>query len=121
MIAIVLLLVSLLLVAATPWRRLPLDGRLWAAAALLNTMVFFALPTTPATSPWRPVVAHVLAGCAVASLLLVILGLILWRRHGTLASGGVLGWRRSSLVSCPVRSTRSSGSLGRSTRRGQAA
>jgi hypothetical protein len=88
MIAIVLLIVSLLLMAATPWRLLSLDGRLWAAAALLNTMVFFALPITPATSPWRPVVARVLAGSAVASLLLVILGLILWRRHGTLATGG---------------------------------
>ena len=88
MIAIVLLLGSLVLMAATPWRRLPLDGRLWAAAALLNTVVFFAMPTTPATSPWRPVVARVLAGSAVASLLLLILGLILWRRHGTLASGG---------------------------------
>jgi hypothetical protein len=64
MIAVVLLLLIVLLLAVTPWRPLPMAGRLWAVAALLNALVFFGMPTTPATSAWRPVVSRVLAASA---------------------------------------------------------
>jgi hypothetical protein len=90
MIAVVLFLLIVLLLAATPWRRLPLVGRLWAVAALLNALVFFGMPTTPATSPWRPVVSRVLAASAATSLALVVLGLILRQRYAT--SGEIRGW-----------------------------
>ena len=89
MIAVALLVLILLLLAATPWRRLPLAGRFWAVAALLNTLVFFGMPTTPATSPWRPVVGHVLAASAATSLALLVLGLILRQRHA--AAGEIRG------------------------------
>jgi hypothetical protein len=89
MIAAVLLLLLVLLLAATPWRRLPVAGRLWAVAALLNALVFFGMPTTPATSPWRPVVSRVLAACAAASLTLLVVGLILRQRYAT--SGEIRG------------------------------
>ena len=88
MIAVVLLLLVVLLLAATPWRRLPMAGRLWAAAALLNALVFFGMPTTPATSPWRPVVSRVLAASAATSLALLVLGLILRHRFATSGETG---------------------------------
>ena len=83
MVAVVLILVVLLLLATTPWRRLPFVGRLWAAAALLNTVIFFCMPTTPATSPWRPVVSNVLLASATVSLALFLLGVHLRRRHAS--------------------------------------
>jgi hypothetical protein len=81
MITVVILALIVLLLAATPWRGLPLAGQLWAMANFLNTLVFFSMPTTPATSLWRPVVARVLATSAGASLALLVLGLILRQRH----------------------------------------
>jgi hypothetical protein len=89
MIAVVLLVLILLLLAATPWRRLPMAGQCWAAGGLLNVLIFFGMPTTPATSPWRPVVGHVLATSAAISLALLALGLILRQRHS--AAGEVAG------------------------------
>ena len=80
MIVIGLLVLVLFLVATTPWSRLPSSGRFWIAAVLLNTLVFFCMPTTPATSPWRPVVSRVLAASATVSLALFVLGLQLRRR-----------------------------------------
>ena len=89
MIAIVLFVLGLLLLAATPWRRLPNLGRFWAVAAVLNASVFFGVPTTPATSPWRPVAARVLAASAALSLALVVLGLVLRHHHtGAGVDGG---------------------------------
>jgi hypothetical protein len=88
LIAVTLLVLILLLLAATPWRRLPVGGQVWAVVAMLNAMVFFTLPTTPATSPWRSVVGRALATCAVASFALLVLGLILRKRH---AAGGGAG------------------------------
>jgi hypothetical protein len=85
MIAIALLVLIVLLLAATPWRRLSLAGRLWTVAALLNVLVFFSLPTTPATSPWRPVVQRTLAACAGVSLVLFAFGLILRKQQGPAA------------------------------------
>jgi hypothetical protein len=41
------------------------------------------MPTTPATSPWRPVVSRVLAASAATSLALLVLGLILRQRYAT--------------------------------------
>jgi hypothetical protein len=83
MISVVLLILIVLLLAATPWRGLPLAGRFWAVAVLLNTLVFFSLPTTPATSPWRPVVQRTLAASAGMGLVLFAVGLILRKRQGT--------------------------------------
>ena len=80
MIAVGLIVVVLVLLATTPWRRLPRVGRFWIAAVLLNTLIFFCMPTTPATSPWRPVVSRVLAASAAVSLALFVLGLQLRRR-----------------------------------------
>jgi hypothetical protein len=80
-IAVGLLVLVLVLLATTPWGRLPRSGRVWAVAALLNTLVFFSMPTTPATSSWRPVVARVLATSAALSFALFVLGLALRRRH----------------------------------------
>jgi hypothetical protein len=81
MIAVALLVLILLLLAATPWRRLPLAGQCWAAATLLNALIFFGMPTTQATSPWRPVVGRVLAASAAIGLAHLVLGLILRQRH----------------------------------------
>jgi predicted permease len=81
MIAIGLLVLMLVLVARTPWGRLSRAERFWTVAALLNTTIFFAMPVTPATSPWRPVVARVLAASAAASFALLVVGLQLRRRH----------------------------------------
>jgi hypothetical protein len=89
MIAVALLVLIVLLLIGTPWRRLPMTGRCWAAAALLNALIFFGMPTTPATSTWRPVVGRVLAASAGISLALLVLGLILRQRHS--ASGEVAG------------------------------
>ena len=83
MIAIVVGLLVLFLWLATPRGQLPRRGRFWAAAALLNTVIFFSMPTTPATSPWRPVVSRVLAASAAVSLVLFVLGLQLRRRHAS--------------------------------------
>jgi hypothetical protein len=88
MIAIVLLSVLVLLLAATPWRRLAAGGRLWALAACLNALIFFSMPTTAATSPWRPIVGRVLATSAGLSLALLVLGLVLWRRQAAVPGAG---------------------------------
>ena len=89
MIVVVLFLLLVLLLAATPWRRLPMAGRLWTLAALLNTLLFMSMPTTPATSPWRPVVSRLLAASAGTSLALLVLAVILRRRDAT--SGEIRG------------------------------
>ena len=83
MIAVGLIVVVLVLLATTPWGRLPRLGKLWAAAVLLNTLVFFCMPVTPATSPWRPVVSRVLVASATVSFALFVLGLQLQRRHAS--------------------------------------
>ena len=90
MIAIVLLDLLLFLLAATPWRRPPAEGRLWALAGCLNALIFFSLPTTAATSPWRPVVGRVLAASAGLSLALLVLGLVLRRRHAAVPGAGAV-------------------------------
>lgn len=86
MIALLLLVIMAALLIATPWRRLPLPARLWALTACLNAFVSFTMPTTVATSPWRPVVARVLALCSGVSVALVVLGFVLWRRYAVAAS-----------------------------------
>lgn len=88
MITIALLVLIFVLLAVTPWRRLPLVGQFWAAAALLNTLVFFSMPTTLATSVWRPVVGRVLFVSAALSFVLLVLGLILRKSH---AAAGEIG------------------------------
>jgi hypothetical protein len=83
MIAIVILIFFILLVLMTPWRQLSAPARLWALVACSNALVFFGMPTTPATSPWRPIVGRVLATSAAVSLSLAVLGLVLRRRPTT--------------------------------------
>lgn len=90
MIAIVLLGLLGSLIAATPWRGLPSGGRLWALAACLNALIFFSLPTTAATSPWRPVLGRVVAVSAGLSLGLLVLGLVLRRRHAAVRGAGAV-------------------------------
>jgi hypothetical protein len=81
MITVLIFALAVLLLAMIPLRRLPLAGQLWTMAAFLNTVIFFSMPTMAATSPWRPVVARMLATSAGASLALLVLGLILRRRQ----------------------------------------
>jgi hypothetical protein len=99
MLAFVLLLAILLLLVLTPWRRLPLAGRVWSAASLFNTFIFLGMPTTAATSPWRPVVGRVMAGSAAASLGLLFLGLVLWQRHGRPQASGGSAWAGPLILS----------------------
>jgi len=90
MIAVVILGVLVSLLVVTPWRQLTAGNRLWVLAAGLNTLVFFSMPTTPATSPWRPVVGRILAASAGVSLTLFLLGLLLRQRRvgaGTMVAG----------------------------------
>ena len=81
MITVAILATLVLLLVATPWRRLGPGGRVWALAASLNALAFFSMPTTAATSPWRPVVGRVLATSAGVSLVLLLVGFSLRRRH----------------------------------------
>lgn len=81
MIVVIFAVVVIVVLAVTSWRRLPMTGRLWALANFLNTLVFFSIPTTPATSSLRPTVAQVAATSATASLVLVAVGLMLRRRY----------------------------------------
>ena len=81
MIAVVILAVLGVLLVTMPWKRLTPAGRLWALAACLNAVIFFSMPTTPATSPWRPVVGWVLTVSAGVSLICLLLGLLLRHRH----------------------------------------
>ena len=79
MIAIGILVLFIFLLVVTPWGQLTISGRLWASAACFNTVVFFSMPTTPATSPLRAVVGIVLAASASLSLVLALLGLVFGR------------------------------------------
>ena len=81
MIAVVILVVVVLLLVAIPWRQLTPAGRLWVVAACLNTMVFFSMPTTAATSPRRPVVGRVLAASAGVSSVLLLVGVTFTHRR----------------------------------------
>jgi len=81
MIAFLILGLVALLLLTTSWRQLPVSGRVWALAACLNALVFFSMPTTAATSPWRPLVGRVLAASAGASFALLALGLMLRHRQ----------------------------------------
>jgi hypothetical protein len=98
MVALLVLLLILLLLGLIPWRRLPRAGRLWTVAAMVNTSIFLGMPTTTATSPWRPVVARVMVASVVTSLGLLVLGLVLRRRLGPPASGGS-GWAAPLILS----------------------
>lgn len=80
MIALVLLAVLGALLVATPWRRLPRAGRVWALAAFANLALFVSLPQAAATSPWRPLVASLAAACAATSAGLIAVGLLLRTR-----------------------------------------
>ena len=90
MIAVVILGVLVSLLVATPWRQLTAGDRLWVLAAGLNTLIFLSMPTTPATSPWRPVVGRILAASAGVSLTLFLLGILIRQRRvaaGTVVAG----------------------------------
>jgi hypothetical protein len=81
MVVIVILILFIFLLMMTPWRQLSNSVRLWALVACFNALVFFSMPTTPATSPWRPVIGRVLAASAAVSLSLGVLGIVLQRRQ----------------------------------------
>ena len=77
----------------TPWRKLSGVERVWAALAYGVTTLAFSLPTTPATSPWRPVIDRAEATATVTSAALVIAGAWLMARRGARAARplGLLG------------------------------
>lgn len=81
MVVIVILILFIFLLMMTPWRQLSNSVRIWAIVACFNALVFFSMPTTPATSPWRPVVGRVLAASAAVSLSLAVLGVVIQRRQ----------------------------------------
>ncbi len=97
MITLVLLVVLTVLLFATAWRQLPPAGQVWALIACLNTLLSFSLPTTAATSPWRPTVTRLLTASAALSLALLIAGLILHRRHA--GRGRTTGWLAPLIIS----------------------
>jgi hypothetical protein len=82
MIAILLLIIFVVLLALTPWRRLQPMAQLWVLACCFNTLVFFSMPTTPATSAWRPIIGRFLGASAAVSFALLVLGVVLHRRYG---------------------------------------
>ena len=88
MIGIVLLILLALLLAATPWRRLPAGGRLLTLVACCNALIFFSMPTTAATSPWRSIVVRVLAVSSGVSVVLLVIGLVLWRHQAAVPGAG---------------------------------
>lgn len=53
--------------------------RVWAALALCDAIVTFAIPTVPATSPWRVAEERALLTCAVACVILIGAGVPLVR------------------------------------------
>ncbi len=79
MILLVLVLVSVGAVVATPWRGLSRRERVWAVLACVVTAAMFALPVTPATSPWRRVMEIALGVCIGASIALLLYGVVLAR------------------------------------------
>jgi hypothetical protein len=81
MVTVVSLALTVTVFLATSWRRLPVSGRLWLLGAGLNYLVFFGMPTTPATSLWRPIVGRALAVSAVTSFALFVVGMILRHTH----------------------------------------
>jgi hypothetical protein len=91
MIAAALLILIVLLLATTPWRRLPRAARLWTVVAVLKTVVFFGLPITPATSPWRPVITPARVVSAALSFVLLALGLLLRHRYSAVGSSNWTG------------------------------
>jgi hypothetical protein len=97
MIALALLVVFGGLTFAIPWRRLPTMARVWAVVACLNTIFVLSLPTTPATSPWRPIVGRLIAIGVVFSVSLVACGLAL-RPHVLRAGGGTVAWLAPLLI-----------------------
>src|SRR5918999_3214141 len=82
MIVIAIFLLFMFLLLLTPWRQLSRSARLWALAGCINAAIFFSMPTTPATSPWRPVIGGVIAASAAASLAVTVLGVVLRWREG---------------------------------------
>jgi hypothetical protein len=65
--------------------------RLWLIGAVINTAVFLSLPTTAATSSWRPVVGATVASSAGLSLVLLVLGCLLRERAGRVANHKAVG------------------------------
>jgi hypothetical protein len=63
----------------TPWRMLTALERVWAALALCDAILTFAIPSVPATSPWRAVEDRALFTCAAVCVILIGAGVPLVR------------------------------------------
>jgi hypothetical protein len=85
-----------MLLARIRWRRLLPAGQLWALSAMVNAILFFGMPTTAATSAWRPVVGGVLAGTAGVSFGLLMLGLVL--RERLAGPSAAVAWRAALIL-----------------------
>jgi hypothetical protein len=63
----------------TPWRILSTLERAWAILALCDAIAIFAIPTVPATSPWRVAENRAVFTCAVGCVILIAAGVPLVR------------------------------------------
>jgi len=63
----------------TPWRMLTTLERVWAALALCDAILTFAIPAVPATSPWRVAENRALVLCAAGCVILIGVGVPLVR------------------------------------------
>ena len=63
----------------TPWRMLTAMERVWAALALCDAILTFAIPSVPATSPWRLAENRALLICAAGCVILIGVGVPLVR------------------------------------------
>jgi hypothetical protein len=79
MIIIVLAVVLACAAFFTPWRALSATERAWAGLCWLAAIGTFAVPTTPATSAWRPVADHALQICLIGCAVLAVAGGLLLR------------------------------------------
>lgn len=79
---VIVILVSIAIAISavrTPWRILSTLERVWAVLALCDAILIFAIPTVPATSPWRIAENRAILICALGCLILIAAGVALVR------------------------------------------
>lgn len=79
MIAIIVGIAIAISALRTPWRMLTTLERVWAGLALCDAILTFAIPSVPATSPWRVAEDRALFACAAACVILIGAGVPLVR------------------------------------------